>query len=92
MIPKFKVSRVIPRNVDPDEIAVAHLHLNPDDVVSDFNIALPLAVFAQFENERRIGALAENHYSFMVYQGSSLTAWRDVYGPELVTRLRQEGV
>jgi D-proline reductase (dithiol) PrdB len=81
--------RVIPRNVDPDEIAVAHLHLNPDDVVSDFNIALPLEVSAQFENERRIGALAENHHSFTGYQGSSSTAWRDVYGPELATRLRQ---
>jgi len=54
--------------------------------------ALPFEVFAQFENERRIGALAENHYSFMGYQGRSPTAWRDVYGPELVTRLRQEGV
>jgi D-proline reductase (dithiol) PrdB len=84
--------RVIPRNVDPDEIAVAHLHLNPDDVVSDFNIALPLEVSAQFENERRIGALAENHHSFTGYQGSSSTAWRDVYGPELATRLRQVGV
>jgi D-proline reductase (dithiol) PrdB len=84
--------RVIPRNVDPDEIAVAHLHLNPDDVVSDFNIARPLEVFTQFENERRIGALAENHHSFTGYQGSSSTAWRDVYGPELATRLRQVGV
>ena len=84
--------RVIPRNIGEDEIAVAHLHLNPDDVVSDFNIALPLEVFAQFEEEGRIGSLAGSHYSFMGYQGRSSTAWRDVYGPELVTRLRQEDV
>jgi hypothetical protein len=84
--------RVIPRDVGQDEISVAHLHLNPDDIVVDFNIALPLELFAQFEKGGRIGSLAQNNYSFMGYQGSSIAAWRDVYGPELARRLREERV
>ena len=84
--------RVIPRGVAADELEVAHLHLNPDDIVADFNIALPLEVFAGFEHEGQIGSLAENNYSFMGYQGSSTAAWRDVYGPELAMRLREECV
>jgi hypothetical protein len=84
--------RVIPRDVGQDEISVAHLHLNPDDIVVDFNIALPLELFAQFEKGGRIGSLAQNNYSFMGYQGSSIASWRDVYGPELARRLREERV
>jgi len=84
--------RLIPRGVARDEIEVAHLHLNPDDIVTDFNIALPLEVFVRFENEGRIGSLTENNYSFMGFQGNSIAAWRDVYGPELAIRLRDERV
>jgi D-proline reductase (dithiol) PrdB len=84
--------RLIPRGVAQDQIGVTHLHLNPDDILSDLNIALPLEVFAGFEKEGRIGSLAANHYSFMGYQGRSTAAWHDVYGPELAARLQQEGV
>jgi hypothetical protein len=39
--------RLIPRDVRHGEIAVAHLHLNPDDILADFNVALPLEVFGR---------------------------------------------
>jgi D-proline reductase (dithiol) PrdB len=84
--------RVIPRHVRQAEIAMAHLHLNPEDTLADFNVALPLEVFAQFEKEGKIGSLAENHYSFMGYQGSSSDAWREAYGPELALRLKNDDV
>lgn len=84
--------RVIPRHVRQTEIAMAHLHLNPQDTLADINIALPLEVFAQFEDEAKIGSLAENNYSFMGYQGSSSEAWRDVNGPDLAKRLREDHV
>ena len=84
--------RIIPRNVRQTEIATAHLHLNPHDTLADFNVALPLEVFAQLEEEGRIGSLAQDNYSFMGYQGSSSEGWRDVYGPELATRLREDRV
>jgi len=47
--------RLIPRDVRHGEIAVAHLHLNPDDILADFNVALPLEVFVELEREREIG-------------------------------------
>jgi len=84
--------RIIPRNAAHGEIAVAHLHLNPDDIVADFNIALPLEVFAELEREGEIGSLANDNYSFMGYQGRSSTAWREVYGPELARRLQKDAI
>ena len=84
--------RIIPRALRKSDVAVAHLHLNPDDIVADYNVALPLEAFAELENEGIIGALAENNYSFMGYQGSSMDAWRDTYGPELARRLKEERV
>ena len=84
--------RIIPRDLRQGEVSVAHLHLNPDDIVADFNVALPLEVFAEFEREGKIGSLAHDNYSFMGYQGRSSTAWRDIYGPELAQRLRSDRV
>jgi len=84
--------RVIPRNVGHGEIDVAHLHLNPDDIIADSNIALPLDVFAELERDGEIGSLAENNYSFMGYQGRSSDAWRDTYGLELARRLQEDAV
>jgi len=84
--------RVIPRGVEASQIGVAHLHLNSDDILADFNVALPLDVFAELEREGKIGSLAYNNYSFMGYQGPSSAAWRDRYGRELATRLRAEAV
>ena len=84
--------RVIPREVRADQVGVAHLHLNSDDLLADFNIALPLDIFAELEKTGKIGSLAENNYSFMGYQGESSAAWRDKYGPELAQRLNAEAV
>jgi glycine/betaine/sarcosine/D-proline reductase family selenoprotein B len=84
--------RVISRDLSQDEVAVAHLHLNPDDILADFNVALPLRVFAEFERDGKIGSLAHDNYSFMGYQGRSSAAWHDIYGPELARRLRADAV
>jgi D-proline reductase (dithiol) PrdB len=84
--------RVIPRNVGHGQIAASRLHLNADDIVADFNVALPLELFAEFERDAKIGSLAHDNYSFMGYQGHSTTAWRDVYGPELVQRLTADRI
>jgi hypothetical protein len=51
--------------------------LNPDDIIADFNIALPLELFAELERDGEIGSLAENNYSFMGYQERSSNGWRD---------------
>ena len=84
--------RVMPLDVRPGEIGVEHLHINPDDILVDFNVALPLQVFAELEARGEIGFLAERNYSFMGYQGESTRAWEETYGPELAERLREDGV
>jgi hypothetical protein len=84
--------RIIPRDARHGEIGVAHLHLNPDDIETDFNIALPLEVFAELERLGEIGRLAEHNYSFMGYQGRSCDAWRETYGPELARSLQADAV
>jgi D-proline reductase (dithiol) PrdB len=71
---------------------VAHLHINPDDILNDLNIALPTEVLEEFARRGVIGAVAEHHYSFMGYQGNSLEAWRTRYGVELGKRLREEQI
>lgn len=84
--------RIIPRDARRGEIGVAHLYLNPDDIETDFNIALPLEVFAELERLGEIGVLAEHNYSFMGYQGRSCDAWRETYGPELARSLQADAV
>lgn len=84
--------RVIPRDVRQDQIGAAHLHLNTRDFLEDFNVALALRAFAELETERRIGRLADDHYSFMGYQERSLADWRGEYGPEVARRLKEAGV
>jgi hypothetical protein len=84
--------RIIPRDVGRGEVGVAHLHLNPDDIESDFNVALPLEIFAELERLGEIGRLAERNYSFMGYQGRSCDPWRETYGPELASSLHADAV
>ncbi|MBX6377450.1 MAG: hypothetical protein IRY95_02785 [Clostridia bacterium] len=84
--------RVIPRTARTADIGVAHLHINPDDILRDMNVALPIEVFAELERDGVIGSLADRHYSFMGYQGGDIGPWRDVYGPELARLLREDGV
>ena len=84
--------RLIPRDAGRDDLGVAHFHINPDDILEDFNIALPIEFFGELTEQREIGALAENHYSFMGYQGESLAAWQEIYGPELAQRLQDDSV
>ncbi len=84
--------RIIARGTTQDEIDAAHLHINPDDVLTDFNICLPFRAFTELEKRGEIGALATNNYSFMGYQGQSADEWRDRYGPELAHRLHDDQV
>lgn len=86
--------RIIPREVQQEEIAAAHLHLNTDDLLDDMNIALPIQRFLELEERGAVGSVAPSHYSFMGFQGypGDTSPWRDRYGPEAARRMREEGV
>ena len=82
--------RSIPGNAAPGELAMAHLHVNDEDVLADPEIALPSHLLEQLAAERVIGSATPEHMSVMGYQERSLDGWRDRTGPELVARLRDQ--
>jgi D-proline reductase (dithiol) PrdB len=86
--------RTIPRDVKQEEIGAAHLHLNNEDVLQDLNISLPVQRFLELEEQGEIGSLAPSHYSFMGFQGfpEDTTPWRDRYGPEVASRMKEDEV
>ena len=86
--------RSIYSSIRQDEVGVSHLHVNPRLAESDMNVLLPINRFQELTAEGTIGALAENHFSFMGYQGypPDASAWRDVYGPQVAGKFISEGV
>jgi D-proline reductase (dithiol) PrdB len=86
--------RRIPADVDHQDLAVSHLHLNTSDIEIDFNILLPIHRVQEMVNEGIVGGLSEQHFSFMGYQGYPPTseAWENIYGPEVAEAFINEGV
>jgi hypothetical protein len=83
--------RSIPGGAErPDDLAVAHLHINDDDLLADPEIALPARLLEQLAAERIIGSATPDHLSVMGYQERSLEGWRDKTVHELVARLREQ--
>jgi D-proline reductase (dithiol) PrdB len=87
--------RIIPRDVEPDDIAVAHLHYNTEDAEADLNVVLPTQRFIELEEASEIGGLASSNYSVMGYQGHPgpvWDSWQKRYGPEILARMKSEAV
>jgi D-proline reductase (dithiol) PrdB len=85
--------RTLPTDILPEELGVSHFHINQASVLSDMNILLPIQRFHELVSTGRVGGLTKHAYSFMGYQGfpADLTAWRDVYGPQVAEILISEG-
>jgi hypothetical protein len=77
--------RAIPAVARPEELAVAHLHINDDDVVADPEIALPMRALAELADT------VTEHVSVMGYQDRSLREWRSVTAPAIAAHLREQG-
>lgn len=84
--------RVLPDSLEGRRLGMTHLHVNPDDVLTDPEIALPLGALAALVAEGRVGSMAPSHYSVMGYQQAGLEVWRAETAPAIVTRLRDEAV
>ena len=82
--------RSIPAGAGASEIAVAHLHINDEDILSDPEIALPAHLLDQLAAEGVIGSATADHLSVMGYQDRSLQAWREQTLPGLVAKLRDQ--
>lgn len=86
--------RVIPADIQQQDLAVSHLHLNTSDIEVDFNILLPIQRIQEFAQQGRIGAVADEHYALMGYQGfpPDSHTWESEYGPQIARAMLNEGV
>jgi D-proline reductase (dithiol) PrdB len=83
--------RVLPADLTGRALGMSHLHVNPDDILADPEVALPLGVLAGLVAEGPVGASTPSHYSVMGYQAAGLEVWRRETAPAIVDRLREEG-
>jgi D-proline reductase (dithiol) PrdB len=83
--------RAIPDSATAADIAVAHLHINDEDLVADPEIALPMQLLGRLAGEGRIGGAVKEHVSVMGYQERTLREWQSKTAPELVAHLREQG-
>lgn len=83
--------RILPADLTGHRVGMSHLHVNPEDVLADPAVALPLVVLDQLVAEGRVGAVTPSHYSVMGFQAPGLEVWRRETAPAIVGRLREEG-
>jgi hypothetical protein len=83
--------RRIPGDSGPGDLAVAHLHINGEDLVADPEVALPVRGLASLAREGVVGGAVAEHVAVMGFQERSLEAWRLNTAPEVVAHLREQG-
>jgi len=84
--------RAIPASAAASDLAVAHLHINDEDLLSDPEIALPMHLLGDLVSEGVIAGAATEHASVMGYQERDLRDWRTQTAPELVAHWRDQAV
>jgi len=82
--------RRIPAASNPSNLAVAHLHINDEDLLADPEVALPAKALAQLVTDGVVGGASPEHISVMGYQERSLEGWRQRTLPELIVQLRDQ--
>jgi D-proline reductase (dithiol) PrdB len=83
--------RVLPAAIKPGQLGMAHLHVNPTDILEDHNVALPTDVLTDLEADGVIAGQTAHHASVMGYQAAGLEVWRTETAPAIVAMLRDEG-
>lgn len=83
--------RALPHAVPPGGLAMAHLHVNPADILADHGVALPVDALDELAAEGLVGGPTPEHVSVMGYQEHGLAAWRDATAPAVVELLRAQG-
>ena len=79
--------RTIPASTQAAALAVAHLHINDEDLLADPEIALPARLLAELSREDVIGGAVAEHISVMGYQDRTLRDWQNKTAPQLVAHL-----
>ena len=85
------------RVIDPDTIAgdyhITHDYYDHRDAKRDLNIVFPIARLKEMVSERRVGAIAERHFSFMGHiDGHHVPTLIDRSAPHVTRMLKQMNV
>lgn len=83
--------RAIPASAGPEELSVAHLHLNHEDLLADPDVALPMRRLQQLVGSGMVGGAVAEHVAVMGFQDRRLKDWRRKTAPEIVAHLREQG-
>jgi D-proline reductase (dithiol) PrdB len=80
--------RVIPKDVEPGDLAISHQAYDRTDALRDINLVFPIERLRELEAEQVIGRLAEEHYGFglMGNAGQLMPAIKEV-----ARRIRESG-
>jgi D-proline reductase (dithiol) PrdB len=84
--------RPIPAAAKAEDLGVAHLHINDEDLLADPAIALPMHLLSQLASEGVVGGAANEHVAVMGYQDRSLRDWHERMAPQVIAHLRGQGV
>jgi hypothetical protein len=82
--------RAIPAGANAADLALAHLHINHEDIRSDPEIALPSGLLSELTSDGVVGSATTEHISVMGYQERSLDGWRNETLPALIAMLRDQ--
>jgi D-proline reductase (dithiol) PrdB len=82
--------RALPSTITQNQVGFSHLHLNPEPILEDVNVLLPVDRIRTLAEKGVVGQLAETVYSFMGFQGfpPDTSAWKSESGPEVARRKR----
>ena len=85
--------RVIPRSAGAADIIQSHTSLGFDHtgIYRDINVTFPIDRLPELIDQKKIGSLSDNYYSFMGAL-TDVTGIIEESGPEVARRLKDEGV
>jgi D-proline reductase (dithiol) PrdB len=83
--------RILPKNASAADVALYHMHINPQIAAQDVNTLLPLQPLMELERRGVVGRSADHHYSYMGY----ILQPRELLEkgvPAMIQHMKQEGV
>ena len=83
--------RSIPADTRAEDLGVAHLHINDEDVLADPEIALPMRLLARLAEEGVVGGVVDQNVAVMGYQERNLRDWQATTAPAIVANLVEQG-
>ena len=84
-------SRIIPSDIDMDDLVMSHVSTNFDRTgfIQDLNLVFPIERLAELEAAGDIGSVAKYHYAFM---GATPPTAMAAVAADLAANLKEDGV